>query len=146
MQIAEQAVNKAVALLSAAGCLSGAQVAAQNVSLELAERSTDIRCPAVQVYCERLRNELKEKFRAFSGKATLTMEVRHSQDRLEGLDQQVQGYAQAIAQVLDENRGDWSGGLYYGGGYDVAFGPVKQGGRNFVQTAKITFEVGVSSN
>ena len=30
--------------------------------------------------------------------------------------------------------------------YEVAFGPVKHGGRNFIQIAKITFEVGASSN
>ncbi len=146
MQIAEQAVNKAIALLNAAGCVNGGQVVAQNVALELAERSTDVQYPAVQVYCERLRNELTERFRTFSGKASLAIEVRYSQDRLEGLDQRVQSYAEAIAQVLDANRGDWTGGLYYAGGYEIAFGPVKRGGRNFVQTGKITFELGVSSN
>jgi hypothetical protein len=36
--------------------------------------------------------------------------------------------------------------MYYAGGYQVAFGPVKHGGKNFIQIAKITFEIGVSIN
>jgi hypothetical protein len=34
--------------------------------------------------------------------------------------------------------------MFYGGAYDVAFGPVKRGGRNFIQVAKVTLEIGVS--
>jgi hypothetical protein len=48
--------------------------------------------------------------------------------------------------TLDSNRGDWGGGMYYAGGYQVAFGAVKSGGKNLVQTAKVTFEIGVSIN
>jgi hypothetical protein len=36
--------------------------------------------------------------------------------------------------------------MFYGGAYDVSFGAVKQGGRNFIQAAKITFEIGVSKS
>jgi hypothetical protein len=36
--------------------------------------------------------------------------------------------------------------MYYTGGYEVALGAVKHGGRNFIQTAKITFQIGVSRN
>ena len=31
------------------------------------------------------------------------------------------------------------------GGYEASFGAVKQGGKNFIQAAKVTFEIGVSS-
>jgi hypothetical protein len=34
--------------------------------------------------------------------------------------------------------------MYYAGGYQASFGPVKHGGRNFIQVAKVTFDVGVS--
>lgn len=34
--------------------------------------------------------------------------------------------------------------MFYAGGYKVEFGPVKRGGRNFIQAAKITFELDVS--
>jgi hypothetical protein len=120
------------------------QILAQNVSIELAERSTDVQYPAVNVYCEKIVNQLKEKFRNFSGKAMMAIEVRVSQDRLEGIDDQLQMYVDAVTQALDQNRGDWGEGMYYTGCYEAALGPVKHGGQNFIQVGKVTFEVGVS--
>jgi hypothetical protein len=120
------------------------QIVPQNVAADLIERSNLTRYPAVHVYCERLSNTLREKFRTFSGKAHLTMEVRSSQDRLEGLERQLQLFVDAVTRVLDSNRGDWSDGFFYGGGYEVTFGPVKRGGKSFLQTAKIGIEVDVS--
>jgi hypothetical protein len=119
---------------------------AQNVSLELIERSTDAGFPALQVYCDRVINDLREKFRTFSGRAEMAVEVRASQDRLEGLEQMLQFYVDAVTRVLDQNRGDWGEGMFYTGGYELAFGPVKRGGKHFVQVAKIKFDVGVSRN
>jgi hypothetical protein len=124
--------------------IGAAQIVAQNVAAELVERSNVVRYPSVHVYCERLSNTLREKFRTFSGKAHLAMEVRWSQDRLEGLERQVQLYVDAVTRVLDQRRGDWGSGLFYGGGYEVIFGAVKRGGKSYLQTAKITLEVDVS--
>jgi hypothetical protein len=126
--------------------VSEKQIAVQNVAFELTERSMEIRYPAVYIYCEKIRNLLTEKFRKFSGKAHMVIEVRLSQDRLEGLETALQLYADAVTQLLEQSRGDWGQGMYYAGGYEIAFDPVKRGGRNFIQIAKITFEVGASSN
>lgn len=125
--------------------LGDSQMLAQNVSIELAERSTDVQYPSIQVYCDKIVNQLKEKFRNFSGKGNMAIEVRVSQDRLEGLESQLQSYVDAVTQVLDQNRGDWGEGMYYAGCYEAALGPVKHGGQNFIQVGKITFEVGVSN-
>jgi len=76
----------------------------------------------------------------------MAIEIRHSQDGLTGLESAVELYADAVTQALDANRGDWGGGMYYAGGYQVAFGAVKHGGKNFVQTARVTFEIGVGIN
>ena len=122
------------------------QIAAQNIAFDMVERSADVKYPAVHIYCEKLANSLREKFRTFSGEAHMAIEVRLSQDRLEGLEKKLQLYVDAVSQVLDGNRGDWGHGLFYGGRYEVAFGPVKHGGRNFIQIAKITFELGASTN
>lgn len=124
--------------------ISAAQVASQNIAYEVAERTAGVTYPAVYVYCEKLDNQLKEKFRTFSGKAAMCMEVRVSYDLIDTLARDVQYYAAAASQVLDLNRGDWGNGMFYTGGYTVDFGPVKRGGRNFLQTAKISFEVDVS--
>jgi hypothetical protein len=68
-----------------AGAVKAGAVRAQNVSAELVEKANLVHYPAVQVYCEKLVNDLREKFRSFSGTAQMAIEIRHSQDRLEGL-------------------------------------------------------------
>jgi hypothetical protein len=124
--------------------LNNAQVRAQNVAPEIADQSNTMQYPAINVYCEKIVNSLAEKFRSFSGNVQTTVELRHSQDRLDGLQDALDNYADAVMQVLNANRGDWGSGLFYCGQYQVLFGPVKHGGRNFQQVAKITFEIGVS--
>jgi hypothetical protein len=124
--------------------ITSGQVLAENVAHDIAERKPGVGYPAVYVYCEGLVNQLREKFRTFSGKAQMATEVRVSYDYLETLSRDLQLYAAAVAEVLDSHRGDWGGGMFYTGGYKVEFGPVKRGGRNFLQTAKIMFEVDVS--
>jgi len=124
--------------------LNATQVRAQNVVSDIAEKSNTMQYPAVNVYCEKIVNKLAEKFRTFSGSALTAVELRYSQDRLDGLEDLLQNYADAIMQVLNANRGDWGNGLFYSGEYQAAFGAVKHGGKNFLQAAKITFEIGVS--
>ena len=142
-------VNSSLAALTLtdqalAGPLDVAQIRAQNVAADLAERATTVTYPTVNVYCEKVTNQLTEKFRTFSGTAQMTIEVRHSQDRLDGLQDSLQLYTDAVTQVLAANRGDWGNGMFYAGGYEASFGPVKQGGKNFIQVAKVTFGIGVS--
>jgi hypothetical protein len=72
------------------------------------------------------------------------MEVRFSQDRLEGMDQRLQLYVDALSQTLTKSRGDWGLGLYYSGGYEATFSAVKHGGRNFIKVAKVVFRVDAS--
>lgn len=146
---APQGLNACVATLAQAenttlAPLGQNQILAQNVSIELTERSTDVVYPAINVYCEKIVNQLKEKFRNFSGKAVMAIEVRVSQDRLQGIENQLQSYVDSVTQVLDQNRGDWGEGMYYAGCYEAVLGPVKHGGQNFIQVGKVAFEVGVS--
>ena len=122
------------------------QLIPQNAGAELMEKSAGQKYPAFFVYCERVSNLLTEKFRTFSGKSRMVVEVRVSQDRLEGIDQQLQMLVDAVTTVLDMHRGDLGGGLLYGGGYEVNLGPVKHGGKNFLQSAKVSFDIDVSVN
>jgi hypothetical protein len=142
-------VNSSLAALTQtdqalAGPLDVAQIRAQNVAADLAERASTVKYPTVNVYCEKVTNQLTEKFRTFSGTAQMTIEVRHSQDRLDGLQDSLQLYTDAVTQVLAASRGDWGNGMFYAGGYEASFGAVKQGGKNFMQVAKVTFGIGVS--
>jgi hypothetical protein len=47
--------------------------------------------------------------------------------------------------VLDGNRGSWGEGAFFTGGYEVTFDPVQHGGKNFLQIAKVVFDVDLSS-
>jgi hypothetical protein len=134
-----------VGSLTQAG-FEGASMRAQNAGAELVERAGAVRYPMVTVYCEKVVNDLKEKFRSFSGRAELAIEVRHSQDRLEGLEAAIEQETDALTKALSASRGDWGDGMYYAGGYQVSFGRVSRGGKNFTQVAKVTFEIGVSRN
>ncbi len=120
------------------------QIASENVAFDLAEKTAGVTYPAVYVYCEKLTNGLREKFRTFSGTAGMAIEVRVSYDHLERLARDLHFYAAATTEVLDSHRGDWGNGMFYTGGYEVTFGAVKRGGSNFLQSAKISFDVDVS--
>ncbi|SPF33175.1 conserved hypothetical protein [Candidatus Sulfopaludibacter sp. SbA4] len=142
-------VNSGLAALTAQGStpasqLDTAQVRSQNVAADVAERANIVQYPLVNVYCEKISNTLIEKFRTFSGTVQMAIELRHSQDQLDGLQDAVELYADAVTQSLNSGRGDLGDGMFYGGAYNVSFGPIKKGGKNFIQVAKVTFEIGVS--
>jgi hypothetical protein len=156
MQIGSQARNKLVDRLSAPAGISASmaalvesgrpapQILARNAAADLVDRAAAVQYPALTVYCDKISNDLREKFRSFSGAVELAIEVRHSQDRLDGLEDALEQYTDAVTQALTATRGDWGDGMFFAGAYQVSFGTVKKGGRNFTQAAKITFEVGVS--
>jgi hypothetical protein len=117
---------------------------ALNANVEIGEKTGHAQYPALLVYCDKISNLLKEKFRQFSGKAHLVVEVRYSQDRLDALETNTQACADAVCALLDDSRGDWGNGAFYSGGYDVSYEPVGRGGKNFLQRAKVGFEIQVS--
>jgi hypothetical protein len=124
--------------------ITSQQIIAQNVSAEIVEQSSSPKYPLFQVYCERLTNSHQERFRVFSGEVGIIVEARVSQDRLDGLEDQLHGCVDAVTQALDENGGDWGDGVFYSGGYSVSYNQVKHGGRNYLQAAKVSFTVALS--
>ena len=135
------AIEQAGSGVQAAGIRT---IAAMNVSAEISEKSGQAHYPALLVYCDKLSNTLREKFRQFSGKARLVVEVRHSQDRLDDLEAGTHVYVDAVCALLDDSRGSWDGGYFYAGGYEVSYEPIARGGKNFLQRAKVSFDVEVS--
>src|SRR5262245_28245848 len=124
--------------------ISDRQICAEKAPQKLLEQALEVKYPALLVYCETITNDLHEKFRTFSGRAQMVIEVRMSQDRIEGLGKLLEIYVDTVTRILDQNRGDWGNGLFYTGRYEAAFLDIQHGGRNFLQTAKIRFEVAVS--
>jgi len=116
----------------------------QNVSIEIAEASGQAQYPALLVYCDKVQNLLQEKFRGFSGRVHLVIEVRQSQETLHLIEQNTEMYVDAVCALLGEARGDWGDGASYSGGYEVDYEPVAMGGKNFIQRAKVSFAVELS--
>lgn len=83
------------------------QIFTENVSSDIAEKSGDTKYAALYVYCDKIMNTLNEKFRTFAGTVQLEVDVRVSQDRLEGIDRISQLYTHAVTQTLSQVRGDW---------------------------------------
>ena len=119
-------------------------VLAMNASVDVSEKAGHAHYPVLLTYCDKLSNTLKEKFRQFSGKARMVVEVRHSQDYLDGIETGLEVYVDAVCALLDDSRGDWGSGAFYGGGYDVSYESVTRGGKNVLQRAKVSFDVEVS--
>ena len=141
---ADLKLNELARAQGARGDVARQSIAVSNSGPELVERTARARYPAVQIYCDKLTNALQEKYRMFSGTAHVTVEVRYSQDRLDGMDHGLQAYTDAVCQLLDAARGDWQQGTYYAGGYEVTFAGAKAAGQGYLQIAKIGFEVEVS--
>jgi hypothetical protein len=135
------AIEAADSSLKDAGVRS---IVALNANVEVSEKTGHALYPALLVYCDKLSNSLKEKFRQFSGKAHIVVEVRCSHDRIEGLENATQLYVDAVCALLDDSRGAWGSGSFYSGGYDVVYEPVGRGGKNFLQRARVGFDIEVS--
>lgn len=125
--------------------LEDQQVVEGHLSVEIAEKSP-LRYPQIYVYCEKVSNTLKEKFRTFSGSARMALEVRASHERSETVGLSLQSVVDSVTASLDGSRGEWREGVFYAGGYEITYSPVKAGGKQYVKGAKITFDLDVSLN
>ena len=138
--IAQLAAESGIGLAS----VPPAHIVNQNVPFDLSEKAQAVKYPVMHVYTDRVRNLLTEKFRVFSGKVRTVTEIRVSQDRIEGIEEQLRLYVDAVTQVLDSNRGSWGEGAFFAGAYEATFEPVRHGGKNYLQIAKVMFEVDIS--
>jgi hypothetical protein len=124
--------------------ISASDILERHVAADVAEKTSGVRYPIVYVYCEKVVNDLREKFRTFSGTAELSVDIRVSHEHMDDLQSLLQNYVEAVTDVLDKRRGQWAKGVFYSGGYEIHFGPIKRGGRNFIQAAKVDLTVNVS--
>jgi hypothetical protein len=135
MQLEESAESKG---------LADVRVVEQHIASDLAERSSGTAYPMFYVYCERIRNLQREKFRLFSGSIKMVIEVRVSHDRLEQLQTGLHILVDAVVNILSRHTGMLAEGICYGGRYDIAFSAVKRGGKNYLQSATVEFDLDVS--
>jgi hypothetical protein len=108
---------------------------------ELQEQQQKIQYPSCRVYCDKVQNGAKVKFRSFSGTYQVVYEITHSQDRLDGLTDTLQATADAVGQVLDNNHGNLGGGVVLQPGYEIETDAVKRGGVHYLQRARVTCQL-----
>jgi hypothetical protein len=108
------------------------------------EKTATVRYPVATVYCDRLRNTQAEKFRTFSGTASLAIDIRVSGARAEDLDIGLNSYVEATCRALEGARGPWTDIGVYAGAYDVKFQPARPGGKQFTKSAHIEFDIHIS--
>ena len=113
----------------------------QNIPPDLADQNRSVIYPAVYLYSARLENVLRRKFSSFAGPVRFVADVRCTGERYDGLERELATYVEAVTTGLAANTGAWGQNLIYSGAYTVKFEPVKLGGRNFIQSAKIEIEV-----
>jgi len=115
-----------------------------SASVDVYEKTCNVRYPAATICCERLKNSQTEKFRMLSGSALLVVEIRVSGAVAEELESNLNSYVEAACRVLDASRGPWSEIGTYTGTYDVKFQSLRPGGKQFVKSARIEFDIQVS--
>lgn len=120
------------------------QIGQLQAAADLQDKTGRAGSPSFNIYVDRVKNQMGEKFRSFSGTVQVVVEVRVTQDRIDGLTETLQLYADAVTTVIENNRGDLGDGYFLTGGYDVTFDAVKRGGLNLQQIARVTCELHVS--
>jgi hypothetical protein len=111
---------------------------------DVVEKTSSDKYPTVQVGFEKVSNNFKAKFCRFSGTARLFIEVRLFGTRLQLLGEELELYVDAVIEALDGSRGDWGGGMQYGGGYEVTAAPLKQAAGGYLQSARVVVDLDVS--
>lgn len=110
-----------------------------NAPPELVDQSGDSAYPQVFVFAEQAENQPKERFAYFSGPLRLAADIRISAETLDRMEADLHRYVEALLNVLRESPAEWNSGLVYSGRYSVTCLPVRLGGNNFLQTAKVSF-------
>jgi hypothetical protein len=120
------------------------RIIAAHLAPEEHEKSARIRYPIFLVYCDRIQNLHREKFRRFSGTLRLVIEVRVSSDRSDRLQDALYAQTEAVLDVLERNRGCLGQGVFWSGNYEVDFPTLRRGGAQFLQSARVLLELEVS--
>lgn len=120
------------------------QVVLTAANTALADGNMDLSYPRVCLHVSSLKNNLAERFLAFSGTASLDVDVWASASLITDCEEWLHYYVDAVTSILTGVRGDWGEGVYFSGLYEVAVQAPKQGGLGFVQLATITYPINVS--
>lgn len=123
---------------------SGIAVEIMRTPADLDEKARMVKYPRISLSVERIENSREERFNRFAGTLKAAIEIRVSQDRLEGLAESLYWYVDALRDVIEKKTGCLADGLVLTGDYEVHVEPVRKGGLNFQQMAKVVCPVVMS--
>jgi len=126
--------------------IQAGQVVLTATSPDIGDRDVELTYPRICLYSTGLKNNQGEKCRTLSGTATVVAEVWASATLVGDADRAIHFYVDAVTNILRQNLGDWSDGVFFPGVYDIQFQAPKPGGFGFVESAKITVGLLVSRN
>jgi hypothetical protein len=112
-----------------------------NIGPDLADQNRSTIYPAIYLYAARMENLPRLRFGAFAGPIRLVADLRTTGERYDHLERDLTALVERVTAVLAARTGSWGEGLIYSGAYAVRFEPIKLGGRNFIQSAKIEIEI-----
>jgi hypothetical protein len=115
-------------------------VLVHNIGPDLADQNRSTIYPAIYLYAARMEN-LRLRFGAFAGPLRLVADLRSTGERYDHLERDLTSLVERVTAALASRTGSWGEGLIYSGAYAVKFEPIRLGGRNFIQSAKIEIEI-----
>lgn len=126
--------------------ISASQIILSSVDPNLGDDNVQLTYPRICIYPWTVKNARAEKFRSFSGTVSVAAEIWASGVLVQQIDQWIHFYVEAYTSLLRQNTGDWKDGMFFSGMYDVQFQSPKTGGLGFVESAKVTCVLNVSSH
>jgi len=121
--------------------LGTGQILGSSVSPDIGDLNLDLTYPRVCVYASHVANNQREKFRAFSGVVSVTVDVWSSDSLEQATELALHFYVEGIANIFQANLGDWGDGVRYSGAYGIHIQTPTKGGVGFVQLARMTCDL-----
>lgn len=124
--------------------VQGIPIEVVRAAAEMDEKARGVKYPRIAISADRIENGREERFRRFAGTLKAAIEIRVSQDRLDGLAESLYWHVDALRDVLERKAGCLDEGLVLTGEYEVLIEGAKKGGLNFLQTARFICPVVMS--
>lgn len=124
--------------------LGTSQIISSYITPDMGDLNLQLTYPRVCLYTSQVANTQREKFRAFSGVATVVADVWSSDSLEQSAETALHFFVEGIADILQANLGDWGDGFRFSGVYGIHMQPPKVGGLGFVQLARVTCNVNVT--
>ena len=126
--------------------IPASQVYLTSTPINMADVQQQLAYPRISVFCSRLVNQHREKFRSLSGTLGITVEIAATADLIDLVENWMHYYVEGVSNILRRGAGDMGDGMFFPGTYQVDVQLAQIGGSGFMQLAQVTCELSVSRN